>query len=225
MGRRYAYALAAGAVASLLVSYSSLAQGPPSQPGGPAVPVQPGGGAGGIPAQPGGIPNLHGQPGGSSGLSTQPGAPIRSGAPVLDQIRPSTQPVQSAAPLRERWREMSPEQRKRVRANAERWQHLAPEEQKALREQREWRQMRLKREAEEAMRESGLQLEAERRALFERRYIEERRRIDQELRRELREKRQRELAPVVERLKSEITQQGGGTPGKSGGSPSSSPKK
>ena len=82
--------------------------------------------------------------------------------------------------------------------------------------------MRLKREAEAAIRESGLQLEAERRALFERRYIEERRRIDQELRRELREKRQRELAPVVEKLKKELGQQSNAN---SNGSPSSSPKK
>ena len=100
------------------------------------------------------------------------------------------------------------------------------EERKAFREQQEWRQMRLKREAEAAIREAGLQLETERRAIFERRYIEERRRIDQELRRELREKRQRELAPVVERLKKEFSQQhGSGSPANSGGSPSASPKK
>ncbi len=121
---------------------------------------------------------------------------------------------------------MSPEDRQRIRSNAERWQHMDAEERKAFREQQAWRQMRLKREAEAAMRESGLQLEAERRAMFERRYIEERRRIDQELRRELREKRQRELAPVVEKLKKEIgEQQGNGGNGKSSGSPSSSPKK
>ena len=98
------------------------------------------------------------------------------------------------------------------------------EERKAFREQQEWRQMRLKREAEEAIRQSGLQLEAERRALFEKRYIEERRRIDQELRRELREKRQRELAPVVEKLKKELSdKQSNGANGNS--SPSGSPKK
>lgn len=100
------------------------------------------------------------------------------------------------------------------------------DERRAFREQQEWRQLRLKREAEAAIRESGLQLEAERRAQFERRYIEERRRIDQELRRELREKRQRELAPVVEKLKKELSEkQGNSTNGNSSGAPSASPKK
>ena len=129
------------------------------------------------------------------------------------------------APARERWRDLSPEDRQRLRTNAERWQHMNVEERKAFREQREWRQMRLKREAEAAIRDSGLQLEAERRAMFEKRYIEERRRIDQQLRRELREKRQRELAPVVEKLKKEIGQQGNAPSGNSSGSPSTSPKK
>jgi hypothetical protein len=121
---------------------------------------------------------------------------------------------------------MSPQQRQQLQMNAERWQQMDAEERRTFREQQAWRQMRLKREAEAAMRESGLQLEAERRAAFERRYIEERRRIDQELRRELREKRQRELAPGVERLKKEMgSQQGNGANGNSGGSPSASPKK
>ena len=100
------------------------------------------------------------------------------------------------------------------------------EERKAFREQQQWRQLRLKRDAEAAIRDSGLQLEAERRAQFEQRYIEERRRIDQELRRELREKRQRELAPVVEKLKKELSDKpGSGSSGSSSGSPSGSPKK
>ena len=101
---------------------------------------------------------------------------------------------------------MSPEARHRFRSNAERWHQMDPEQRRALRYREQMRQMRLKREAEEALRQSGLQLEAERRAIYERRYIEERKRIEEALRKELREKRQRELAPVVERLKSEFGQ-------------------
>lgn len=56
------------------------------------------------------------------------------------------------------------------------------------------------------MRDSGLQIEAERRAQYEQRYAEERKRIEQELRRELQEKRKREMEPVVERLKREFAQ-------------------
>lgn len=102
---------------------------------------------------------------------------------------------------------MSPEDRQRFRSNAEQWQQLGPEERRALRDRQEWRQLRMKRDAEAALRESGLQLEAEKRAIYERRYIEERRRIDQELRRELREKRQQQLAPVIEKLKKEFSPQ------------------
>jgi hypothetical protein len=76
-----------------------------------------------------------------------------------------------------------------------------------------------------AIRESGLQLEAERRQEYERRYMQERKRIEQELRRELREKRERELAPVVERLKREFTPQGSGTPAPASPVQSSSPAK
>ena len=83
---------------------------------------------------------------------------------------------------------------------------MDPEQRRTLRDREERRQMRLKREAEEALRQSGLQLEAEKRAIYERRYIEERKRIEEALGKELREKRQRELAPVVERLKSEFGQ-------------------
>jgi hypothetical protein len=138
-------------------------------------------------------------------------------------MRSTQQPI---APVPQRWRDMSPQQRQQLQMNAERWQQMDAEERRTFRDQQAWRQMRLKREAEAAMRDSGLQLEAERRAAFEKRYIEERRRIDQELRRELREKRQRELAPVVERLKKEMGgQQGNGATGNSGGSPSASPKK
>ena len=107
---------------------------------------------------------------------------------------------------RERWRQMSPEARQRFRSNAERWQQMDPEQRRVLRYREQMRQMRLKREAEEALRQSGLQLEAERRAIYERRYIEERKRIEEALRKEIREKRQRELAPVVERLKNEFGQ-------------------
>ncbi len=78
------------------------------------------------------------------------------------------------------------------------------ETQNVLRARELARQQRLQRDAEAALRDSGLQIEAEKRALFEQRYVAERKRIDQELRRELQEKRKREMEPVVERLKKEF---------------------
>lgn len=108
----------------------------------------------------------------------------------------------------ERWREMRPEERQRFRSNAERWLQMPAEEQRMLREREEMRRERARREAEAALRQSGLELEAERRAQYEKRYLQERRRIEQSLREELEQKRQRELAPVVERLKKEFTEKG-----------------
>ena len=90
---------------------------------------------------------------------------------------------------------------------------MRPEERREIRDRAGWRQQRLQREAEAAMRDAGLQLEAEKRAQFEQRYMQERKRIEQALRQELREKRQRELAPVVEQLKKEFAQpQGSAAP-------------
>lgn len=107
-------------------------------------------------------------------------------------------------PARERWRQMSPEDRQRLRSNAERWLRMPPEEQRALRAQESLRRQRIRREADAALEQSGLQLEAEKRELYERRYLQERRRIERGLRQELEERRQHELAPVMENLKKEF---------------------
>ena len=84
---------------------------------------------------------------------------------------------------------------------------MPPDERRALREQESLRRQRIQREADAAIEKSGLQLEAEKRALYERRYLQERRRIERGLRQELDEKRQRELAPVMENLKKEFSEQ------------------
>lgn len=107
----------------------------------------------------------------------------------------------------ERWHAMRPDERQRFRSNAERWAQMPPEQQRMLREQEAMRRERMQREADAALRQSGLELEAGRREQYERRYLQERRRIEQTLRQELEERRQRELAPVVEQLKKEFTEQ------------------
>lgn len=141
-------------------------------------------------------------------LPTQPGGPAGGVAPAAPN-----RPDRSLRQGGERLRDMSPEDRQRFQSNIERWRQLPPEERRELRDRAGWRQERLKREADAAMRASGLQLEAEKRAQFEQRYMQERKRIEQALRQELQEKRQRELAPVVERLKKEFAQpQGSATP-------------
>lgn len=109
-------------------------------------------------------------------------------------------------PARERWREMSPEDRQRFRSNAERWLQMPPEQRQELRLREGVRRQRIQREADAALQGSGLELEAERREAYERRYMQERRRIERALREELQQRRERELAPVVERLNKEFKQ-------------------
>ena len=115
-------------------------------------------------------------------------------------------PERPSRPARERWRDLSPEDRQRFRSNAEKWRQMEPEERREWRARQDFRRQRIKREADQALRESGLQLEADKRDLYELRYLQERRRIEQALRQELEEKRRRELAPVVERLKREFSE-------------------
>lgn len=105
---------------------------------------------------------------------------------------------------RERWRQMSPEDRQRFRSNAERWLRLPPAEQRALRNREILRRARIRQEADQALKDSGLQLDEEKRQLYERRYLQERRKIERGLRQELQQKRERELAPVMEDLKKEF---------------------
>ncbi len=107
-------------------------------------------------------------------------------------------------PGEQRWRALSPADRERFRSNAERWRQLPSNERSELRAREISRQEHLRAEAAAARRETGLQMEAERQAQFEARYLLERKRVEQELRREWEERRRREMAPVVERLKKEF---------------------
>ena len=136
----------------------------------------------------------------------QPGRSAVGVAPAPARIAPAPRPG------RDRWRNMSPEDRQRFQSNIERWRQMPPAERRELRARAGWRHERLQRELEAAVRDSGLQLEAEKRAKFEERYMQERKRIEQALRQELKEKRQRQLAPVVERLKKEFELQSSATP-------------
>ncbi|MEP6821745.1 MAG: hypothetical protein ABI946_05280 [Chthoniobacterales bacterium] len=133
---------------------------------------------------------------------------LAQGPPMQSRGRPSGVD-RSRAQMRpgdQRWQQMSPVDRQRFRSNAERWRRMPVETQRVLRAREISRQEGLQRDAEAAIRDSGLQIEAEKRAQFEQRYVEERKRIEQELQSELREKRKREMEPVVERLKKEFAQ-------------------
>ena len=110
-------------------------------------------------------------------------------------------------PMRERMSELSPEDRQRFEKNAQRWMQMSPAERSMLRERENIRRERVRREADEALRGSGLTLDAAKREQFQIRYMQERRKVEQALHKEIEEKRQQQLAPVIERLKKEFQSQ------------------
>ena len=101
---------------------------------------------------------------------------------------------------RERWFQLSPEDRQTFRKNAERWLQMSPDERKLMRDREILRRERIRSEAEAVLRDSGLRLDQAKRDLFQERYLQERRRIDRELRQEYETRRQQQL----ERLKKEF---------------------
>jgi hypothetical protein len=100
---------------------------------------------------------------------------------------------------------LTPEQRKRFQENIVRWVNLPPEEKKALRDREEVRKKVMQQEVEAAIENSGLQLDAERREQFVKRYGEERRKIEEQLRKETNETRKPLVHEMVGRLKAEFS--------------------
>jgi Spy/CpxP family protein refolding chaperone len=108
---------------------------------------------------------------------------------------------------------LSPEQRKRFQENFAKWANLSPEEKRALRDRDEMRRKRMVQDIERAIQTAGLQLDDAQRGQFAKRYTEERRKLEEQLRKEMEEKRQPGIADIVTRLKQEF---GGGTPPQNG---------
>jgi hypothetical protein len=100
---------------------------------------------------------------------------------------------------------LTPEQRKRFQENFVRWMNLSPEEKKAMRDREDVRKKWMEQEIEVAIQESGLQLEGERREQFMKRYAEGRRAIEEQLRKELNEKRKPMVHELIGRLKNEFS--------------------
>jgi hypothetical protein len=107
---------------------------------------------------------------------------------------------------------LTPEQRKRFQDNFAKWANLSPEEKRALRDRDEVRRKRMVQDVERAIQTAGLQLTPEQRAQFAKRYAEERRKLEEQLRKEMEEKRQPGIAAIVARLKEEFAS-GGPTDG------------
>ena len=100
---------------------------------------------------------------------------------------------------------LTPEQRKRFQENFLRWTNLSPEEKKALQDREEIRKKFVAQEIETAIKESGLELDPERREQFVKRYGEERRKIEEQVRKEMIEKRKPLVREMVAKLKQEFS--------------------
>lgn len=100
---------------------------------------------------------------------------------------------------------LTPEQRKRFQENFWRWANLSPEEKKALRDRDEVRRKFMGDEVTAALKETGLQLDGERKAEFMKRYAEERRKIEEQLREEMSAKRKPLVRELLGKLKAEFS--------------------
>jgi hypothetical protein len=133
---------------------------------------------------------------------------------ALAQAQPQRSGGQQPAPhvgrpppmrsTQERWRALPPAARQDFRRNAERWMRMGPEERRIMRERENLRRAQIKREAESALRDSGLPLDQEKRSRFESRYIQERRRMEQTLRQQIENERQQQLPALIQQLKREF---------------------
>jgi len=102
---------------------------------------------------------------------------------------------------------MTPEEKERFKENFERWKTLPPEERQALMMHEKMRRERMLQEIDEAIKKTALQLDKDRREMFALRYAQERRKIEEQLRREMEEKRRPLLKEMIERLSREFSAQ------------------
>ena len=119
---------------------------------------------------------------------------------------PSSQPhgAPSGQSVKDRWLAMPPDARQNFRRNADLWMQMTPEQRNLMRQRENVRRQIITRDADAAVRDSGLQLNPQERARFESRYIQERRKVEQSLRQQIETERQKELPALIQQLKKEF---------------------
>ena len=135
---------------------------------------------------------------------------------------PSGQPQRppSGQSVRERWLAMPPDARQNFQRNAQLWMQMTPEQRNLMRQRETTRRQIMTRDADAAVRDSGLQLNPQERARFESRYIQERRKVEQSLRKQIETERQKEIPALIQQLRKEFQlDELGKSPGKSAASP------
>ena len=99
---------------------------------------------------------------------------------------------------------MTPDQRQKFLQNLERWKKLPPEQRNELRKNEEFRRKRILSEINEAIHQSGLRMDDDQRQLFTFKYAQERRTIEENLRKEMEEKRRKAVGEMVQELVAEF---------------------
>ena len=130
-------------------------------------------------------------------------SPSSSATPVASST-PSTSSARFEL-LRKAFDQLSPEQQERILQNLRRWQDLSTDEREVLRQRERVQKQKQEASINEAYVKSGLQLNEEQRSMFRRRYLQERRRLEEQLVREIQEKRQIGNTAIIDSLKKEFT--------------------
>ncbi len=119
---------------------------------------------------------------------------------------PSNQPhgAPSGQSVKDRWLAMPPDARQNFRRNADLWMQMTPEQRNLMRQRENVRRQIITRDADAAVRDSGLQLNPQERARFESRYIQERRKVEQSLRQQIETERQKEIPALIQQLRKEF---------------------
>src|SRR5438034_7885134 len=119
---------------------------------------------------------------------------------------PSGQPhgAPSGPSVKDRWLAMPPDARQNFRRNADLWMQMTPEQRNLMRQRENMRRQIITRDADAAVRDSGLQLNPQERARFESRYIQERRKVEQSLRQQIETERQKEIPALIQQLRKEF---------------------
>ena len=112
--------------------------------------------------------------------------------------------VPSGQSVRERWLAMPPDARQNFQRNAQLWMQMTPEQRNLMRQRETMRRQVMTRDADAAVRDSGLQLNPQERARFESRYIQERRKVEQSLRQQIETERQKEIPALIQQLRKEF---------------------
>ena len=121
-------------------------------------------------------------------------------APVVEAQKSNP----SAEALKNYFDRLSPDEKSRFAEKFEKWKSLPVEEREALMLHEKLRRERMQHEIAEVIKNSGLQLDKDRQEVFALRYTQERRKIEEQLRKELEEKRRPLLKEMTDRLITEF---------------------